>query len=75
MNLQIRLEANAILDRFVTDGSTFPRNDARRLIELIPVTPPSRFAFKGIFKGPNDLHGRPVTERPACRKKRTIISG
>ena len=23
----------------------------------------------------NDLHGMPVTERPACRKKRTIISG
>jgi hypothetical protein len=52
MNVQTRLEANAILDRLVTDGSTFPRNDARRLIELIPVTPPSRFAFKGIFKGP-----------------------
>jgi hypothetical protein len=51
MNVQIRLEANAILDRLVTDGSTFPRNDARRLIELIPVTPSSRFAFKGIFKG------------------------
>jgi hypothetical protein len=51
MNVQTRLEANAILDRVVTDGSTFPRNDARRLIELIPVTPPSRFAFEGIFKG------------------------
>ena len=25
--------------------------------------------------GSNDLHGMPVTERPACRKKRTIISG
>ena len=27
------------------------RNDARRLIELIPVTPPSRFAFKASSKG------------------------
>jgi hypothetical protein len=53
MNVQTRLEANAILDRLVADGSTFLRNDARRLIELIPVTPPSRFAFKGIFKGPS----------------------
>ncbi|WP_205772525.1 hypothetical protein [Microvirga calopogonii] len=50
--MQTRLEANAILDRLVADGSTFPRNDARRLIDLIPVTPSSRFAFKGIFKGP-----------------------
>jgi hypothetical protein len=24
---------------------------------------------------PNDLHGRPATERPACRKKLTIILG
>lgn len=52
MNVQTRLEANAILDRLFADGSTFLRNDARRLIELIPVTPSSRFAFKGIFKGP-----------------------
>ncbi len=52
MNVQTRLEANAVLDRLVADGSTFLRNDARRLIELIPVTPSSRFAFKGIFKGP-----------------------
>lgn len=52
MNVQTRLEANAILDRLVADGSTFSRNDARRLIELIPVTPPSRFSFQGIFKGP-----------------------
>ncbi|ANY82909.1 hypothetical protein BB934_32315 (plasmid) [Microvirga ossetica] len=39
MNVQTRLEANAILDRLVADGSTFSRNDALRLIELIPVTP------------------------------------
>jgi hypothetical protein len=52
MNVQTRLEANAILDRLVADGSTFSRHDARRLIELIPVTPSSRFSFKGIFKGP-----------------------
>jgi hypothetical protein len=52
MKVQTRLEANAILDRLVADGSTFSRDDARRLIELIPVTPSSRFSFKGIFKGP-----------------------
>jgi hypothetical protein len=51
MNVQTRLEANAILDRLVADGSTFSRNDARRLIDLIPVAPSSRFSFKGIFKG------------------------
>jgi hypothetical protein len=52
MDVQARLEANAILDRLVADGQTFARHDARRLIELIPVTPSSRFSFKGIFKGP-----------------------
>lgn len=26
-------------------------------------------------RGLNDLHGRPATDRPACRKKLTIISG
>lgn len=52
MNVQTRLGANAILDRLVANGSTFPRNDARRLIELIPVTPPSGLSFQGIFKGP-----------------------
>jgi hypothetical protein len=35
MNVQTRLEANAILDRLVANGSTFSRNDARRHIELI----------------------------------------
>lgn len=50
--MQARLEANAILDRLVADGGTFVLHDARRLIELIPVTPSSRFSFKGIFKGP-----------------------
>jgi hypothetical protein len=53
MNVQTRLEANAILDRLVADGPTFSRNDARCLIKLIPVAPRSRFAFKGIFKGPS----------------------
>ena len=53
MNVQTRLEANAILDRLVAVGPTFSRNDARCLIELIPVAPSSRFAFKGIFKGPS----------------------
>ena len=38
MNVQARLEANAILDRLVADGQTFARHDARRLFELIPPT-------------------------------------
>jgi hypothetical protein len=58
MNVQTRLEANAILDRLVAVGSTFSRNDARRLIELIPVTRSYRFSFKGIFSGPgSNLRG------------------
>ncbi|WP_201752207.1 hypothetical protein [Microvirga arsenatis] len=52
MDVQTRLEANAIIDRLVADGSTFSRDDARRLIDLIPVTPGSRLSFSGIFKGP-----------------------
>jgi len=52
MNVQARLEANTILDRLVADGRTFALHDARRMIELIPVTHSSRFSFKGIFKGP-----------------------
>jgi hypothetical protein len=69
MNVQTRLEANAILDRLVADESTFSRDDARRLIELIPVTPSSRFSFKGIFKGPGSsvrghAPGHVVTHTP-----------
>jgi hypothetical protein len=46
-----RLEANAVLDRLVADGATFCRDDARRLIELIPVAPNSRFSFRGKISG------------------------
>jgi hypothetical protein len=52
MDIPTRLEANAIIDRLVADGQTFSREDARRLIDLIPVTANSRFSFKGSFKGP-----------------------
>jgi len=51
MDLPTRLEANAILDRLVVDEPTFARDDARCLIDLIPVTPRSRFTFTGIFNG------------------------
>ena len=47
MDIDARLEANAILDRLVADGATFRRDDARRLIDLIPVARSSRFSFRG----------------------------
>ncbi|MCB8823314.1 hypothetical protein [Microvirga rosea] len=50
MDIHIRLEANAIIDRLVMDGATFSSNDARRLIELIPVAPSTRLSFKGSVK-------------------------
>jgi hypothetical protein len=50
LDLHARLEAHAILDRLVADGSTFPTREARRLIELIPVAPSSRVSFTGVFK-------------------------
>jgi hypothetical protein len=51
MDVDARLEANAILDRLVADGATFCRDDARRLIELIPVGRSSRFSFRGRISG------------------------
>lgn len=45
MTLAERLEANAILDRLVSDGPTFSVSDARRLIALIPVRKRRRFTF------------------------------
>jgi hypothetical protein len=59
MGIDARLEANAILDRLVANGATFCRDDARRLIELIPVARSSRFSFRGkiIGRGPS-LKGR-----------------
>ncbi|MET0528441.1 MAG: hypothetical protein ABW003_08860 [Microvirga sp.] len=50
--MEARLEAHALLDGLTMDGPTFSREDARRLIGLIPVTPRRRFSFTGL------LHGR-----------------
>jgi hypothetical protein len=50
MEIHTRLEAHAIIDRLVTDDPTFSADDARRLIELIPVAPSTRISFKGSFK-------------------------
>jgi hypothetical protein len=49
--METRLEAHALLDRLTRDGSTFSREDAKRLIALIPVTPRRRFSFTGLFQG------------------------
>jgi len=49
--MEARLEAHAILDRLTRDGQMFSREDARRLIALIPVTPRRRFSFTGMFQG------------------------
>ena len=49
--MEARLEAHALLDRLTRDGQTFARDDARRLIALIPVTPRRRFTFTGLFQG------------------------
>jgi hypothetical protein len=49
--MEARLEAHALLDRLTMDGQTFSREDARRLIALIPVSPRRRFSFTGLFQG------------------------
>lgn len=49
MDTHTRLEANAIIDRLVMNGTTFSADDARRLIELIPVAPRTRLSFIGSF--------------------------
>ena len=49
--VEARLEAHALLDRLTRDGQTFAREDARRLIALLPVTPRRRFSFTGLFQG------------------------
>jgi hypothetical protein len=57
--LEARLEAHALLDRLTMDGTTFSREDARRLIALIPVSPRRRFSFTGLFQGRGSgLRGR-----------------
>src|SRR3712207_2605906 len=50
LSLEERLEAHALLDRLTRDGATFSREDAKRLITLIPVTPRRRFSFTGLFQ-------------------------
>jgi hypothetical protein len=57
IDLNARLEAHAILDRLVADGPTFAVEDARRLIDLIPMAPGSRISFTGAFRkrGPGTM--------------------
>jgi hypothetical protein len=50
LTVEARLEAHALLDRLVQEGGTFARDDAVRLIGLIPVAPRRRFSFSGVFK-------------------------
>jgi hypothetical protein len=50
IDLNARLKAHAILDRLVADGPTFLAEDARRLIDLIPVAPSSRISFTSVFR-------------------------
>jgi len=50
LTVEARLEAHALLDRLTRDGPTFSREDARRLIALIPVSPRRRFSLTGVFK-------------------------
>jgi hypothetical protein len=50
IDLNARLEAHAILDRLAADGPTFPEEDARQLVELIPIAPSSRISFTGVFR-------------------------
>jgi hypothetical protein len=49
--IEARLEAHALLDRLTRNGQTFAREDARRLIALLPVAPRRRFSFTGLFQG------------------------
>lgn len=51
LTVEARLEAHALLDRLTRDGPTFSREDARRLIALIPASPRRRFSFTGLFQG------------------------
>lgn len=39
ISLATRMELNAIVDEMAADGTTFPADRARRLIELVPLTP------------------------------------
>lgn len=61
LSLEARLEAHALLDRLTAPGLTFAREDALRLIELIPVQASRRFTFTGVFRG----HGPGMRGRAA----------
>lgn len=50
LTVEARLEAHALLDRLTRDGQTFAREDARRLIALLPVSPRRRLSFSGLFQ-------------------------
>lgn len=50
LTLEDRLEAHALLDRLTRNGQTFAREDAKRLIALIPLSPRRRFSFTGLFQ-------------------------
>ncbi len=49
-----------------------PQVEIARRFQVCPATKQFSLTEWSAF---NDLHGMPVTERPAWRKKRTIISG
>jgi hypothetical protein len=51
LTVEARLEAHALLDRLTRNGPTFSREDAQRLIALIPVSPRRRLSFTGLFQG------------------------
>jgi hypothetical protein len=51
LDIAARLEAHSLLDRLTVDGTTFSREDAKRLIALIPVAPRRRLSFTGLFQG------------------------
>ncbi len=47
LGLTARLEANSIIDRLVASGETFSSGDARRLVDLIPLSPRLGLKFIG----------------------------
>ena len=70
LTVEARLEAHALLDRLTRDGPTFSRDDARRLIALIPISPRRRFSFTGLFQGGGPgLRGRAALRRGLLRRR------
>lgn len=49
LSVSTRLETNALIDRLLVPGETFSRDEAHRLIDLIPVAPKKRVSFTGTF--------------------------